>query len=837
MANETVSIGIDLGTTNSSIVINRDGAIEIVKKPGGVEYTPSVFGFDKAKNKVVGQRAYESLFKDVSDGEASNYKPEIKRIIGTPQTFLFERAGIEMNAEEISAEILKSLRQDVLRKYPDFEARAAVITIPAAFSVLQCEATKRAGNLAGFEHVVLLQEPIAAAISYGFAKTKNETWLVYDLGGGTFDVALISSREGVLSVLGHSGDNFLGGKNLDWDIVDRIITPRILNEFTVRNFSRDHQEHRAKFARLKYLAERAKIELSSYETTTIEVDGIGNDDSGHPIATSIGVSAGDLQSLMKPLVDQTINLCRDTFLEVGLNSSAISKIILVGGPTQSPYVRQRLETDLGISTDSSVDPLTVVARGACIFGLSQKIPERSTGGDERRTPEGVLEVSLNYETLTADTDQTVTGIVKGLGAANGGYCIKIESETGSYSGPKVPLKGGKFVATIPLEHNKSNHFWIYLLDGNNAAISITPDSFTITHGLSIAGAPIPHSIGVTVFRKDFREKAGHTEIFEKLIEKGTVLPAKRTERFKTARRVKKDSDENPLLIRVGEGESQIPDRNAYVCELGIKGSDLPRDLPEGTELDVSIEVNEIRELSVTAYIPLIDLTLNARSTVRDEIIDVSDVEAEFDTQLERARMVAENCSGDKLKKIDDAVRSVSTSLRNAQLDEDEKRKAVKQLRDLKVVLDQTQKQTELPQLWQEFTDRAGGTRETIARVPDMTDRDKFERQLEEIRSEGDKAFKEGDKALLGSVMARLDDLAGRALFADPATWLYHFRNLTEGSYSFTNEREAAYLTEKGRQAITHNDVEELKRCCRGLMNLLPGDAQRAASSGVSGIMR
>ncbi|MBI2799436.1 MAG: Hsp70 family protein [Gammaproteobacteria bacterium] len=118
-----------------------------MKKPGGVEYTPSVFGFDKAKNKVVGQKAYDSLYADGSNTGVKNFKPEVKRIIGTPEKFYFERAGIEMSAEEISAEILKSLTQDVLRKYPKFDTSAAVITIPAAFSVLQCEATKRAGNL------------------------------------------------------------------------------------------------------------------------------------------------------------------------------------------------------------------------------------------------------------------------------------------------------------------------------------------------------------------------------------------------------------------------------------------------------------------------------------------------------------------------------------------------------------------------------------------------------------------------------------------------------------------------------------------------------------------
>ena len=211
---KTIQVGIDLGTTNSSVSINNNGNIEIIKKPGGVEYTQSVFGFNRDKNKVVGQRAYESFYKDASEEERKNYKTEVKRLMGTSEKFHFERANVEMGPEEISAEILKSLKEDILIKYPDFSTVAAVITVPAAFSVLQSEATKRAGNLAGFKHVVLLQEPIAAAIAYGFTNIKNENWLIYDFGGGTFDVALIASKDRALSVLGHNGDNFLGGKKL-----------------------------------------------------------------------------------------------------------------------------------------------------------------------------------------------------------------------------------------------------------------------------------------------------------------------------------------------------------------------------------------------------------------------------------------------------------------------------------------------------------------------------------------------------------------------------------------------------------------------------------------------
>jgi molecular chaperone DnaK len=462
MANQNVQIGIDLGTTNSSVAISSNGNIEIVKKPGGVEYTPSVFGFDKAKNKVVGQKAYEALYRDASDDEVKNYRPEVKRVMGTPEKFYFERADTEMNAEEISAEILKNLKEDILRKYPDFNTSAAVITIPAAFSVLQSEATKRAGNLAGFKHVVLLQEPIAAAISYGFSNSKNENWLIYDFGGGTFDVALISSKDGVLSVLGHNGDNFLGGKNFDWEIVDQIITPRILKEFSLEDFNRENKKYRGVFSRLKYIAEKAKIELSQYEKTPIELDNLGKDDEGKDIYISFQFTRKEFEKLIKSMVDRTIELSKDTLKEAGIKSSSVSKIILVGGPTQIPYIKQRLAEELKIEVDATVDPLTVVARGASIYALGQKIPKEIMDEDAKPLKKGTQSLNLNYDSLTSETEETVTGIIDDLKDSEEEYYVQIQSDSGSYNGSKIKLKAGKFLDTVALEANKSNLFWVYL---------------------------------------------------------------------------------------------------------------------------------------------------------------------------------------------------------------------------------------------------------------------------------------------------------------------------------------------------------------------------------------
>ncbi len=837
MANQlNIQIGIDLGTTNSSVAVNNNGAIEIVKKPGGVEYTPSVFGFDKAGNKVVGQKAYEAYYRYSSKEEEKNYKPEVKRLMGTSETFHFERADVEMNPEAISAEILKNLKEDILRKYPDFNTIGAVITVPAAFSVLQSEATKRAGNLAGFKHVVLLQEPIAAAIAYGFGKTDNENWLIYDLGGGTFDVALIASKDGALSVLGHNGDNFLGGKNIDLEIVDKVIVPKILEKFSINNFNKATEKYRSIFSQLKFMAESAKIELSQYDKTSILVENIGLDDDGKEIFLTFTFSRQEFEQLIEPMIDRTIELSKETLKEAGIKSSSVAKVILVGGPTQIPYLRQRLESDLKIAVDSSVDPLTVVARGACVFGIGQKIPKELTEDENPKVKSGSLALNLNYETLTSETEETISGVLPELQDNEEEYYVQIQSDSGSYNGQKIKLKNGKFFDTVSVEPNKTNQYWIYLFDKQGNSVSIDPDSFAITHGLSVSGAPLPHSVGIIVVKKDHIRNIA-ANVCERIFDKGSILPIKKVlTDYKTSRKLIK-SEENKLDITLVEGESEIPDRNTYLCELGINGKDLPHDLPEGTPLELSVEMNESREVSVTAYIPLIDLTLKARSTSQDEAIEVKNIEYELKVQTDRAQAVSETCSTDEKNKLNGTINAVAHSLRSAHADEDEKRKANKQLKDLKMAIDRMEKEKEMPQLVKEFNESLESAEKVITELGDDKDKVKHEEQLAQLKAEGEKAVKENDKPLLIRVNEQVSELTSRAIYSNPSTWAYLYRKITDGSKTFINEKEASYYIEKGRRAIEMGDVEELKRCVHNLQLLLPSGEQNAMKSNLSGITR
>jgi len=832
MNNKTIAIGIDLGTTNSSIAINMNGKIEIMRKPGGVEYTPSVFGFDKSCNKIVGQKAYDYLYKYNSKDEDKNFKAEIKRIMGTPEKVFFERPKIAMSPEEISSEILISLKEDILRKYPDFDTTAAVITIPAAFSVLQSEATKRAGNLAGFKYVVLLQEPIAAAISYGFMNTKNENWIIYDLGGGTFDVALLSFKDGMLSVLGHNGDNFLGGKNIDWDIVDTIIVPRILEKYKLTNFTRKNPNYSSIFSRLKYYAESAKIELSQYTKTTIEVEEIGKDESGEEICISIEISRQEFEKRITSKIDETIKLTKDTLKEAGIKNSSVNRIILVGGPTQIPYVKKRLESDLKIKVDSSVDPLTVVARGASIYALSQIIPKEFLETGAKKAEQGARNLNLNYVALTSDTEESVTGSVEGLNDQEQ-YYVQIQSDSGTFTGLKTKLNKGKLYYTVNVEPNKQNLYWVYLFDHKGNSVKVTPDSFTITHGLSISGAPIPHSIGVVVASQDF-SKNQIINTCDKIFEKGSILPLKKTlDVYKTSRRLKKGED-NSLDIDIVEGESEIPDRNIFLCKLGINGKELPHDLPAGTPVELTLEMNESRELSATAYIPLIDMTVNARYTLKDEVVDTRIMSADLGLQRERAESVLEDCSLEERKKISDTIQSVSEGIENSSIDEDEKRKASKQLKDLKILLDRTEEEKAMPHLIKKHAMLIEEVQKIINEYADPKEKDEFNRQLDKIKFESKKAIEENNKTLLIRVNEQLWELRDKAIFSNPYAWVNQFKQMVDHG-NFINEKEAQYYISKGVRAIETQDIDELKRCTRQLYLLLPIEEQKKIK--LSGITR
>lgn len=358
---KTVDFGIDLGTTNSCIARWEGGSVRVFQNNDQMNVTPSAVHIQKTGRVIVGRRGYSALLTD-----PENVAIEFKRWMGQKDRKRFPAAQRELSAEELSAEILKSLREDV-RRQTGVDVTTAVVTVPAAFGALQCEATARAAILAGLVEAPLIQEPIAAAIGYGANPgSANQRWLVFDLGGGTLDIAVVSTREGRLNVLEHQGNNLLGGKDIDRQIVDCILLPALESNYDLR-VSKSKAGRNALLSRLRLKAEEAKIDLSTETQVVISLFDVGEDDSGKLIEMDVPISRVQLETLIEPLFEKCCNLARDALVGARLVGEDLDRILLVGGPTQSPLLRNMLNTRLGAAVDYSADPMTVVGRGAAVY--------------------------------------------------------------------------------------------------------------------------------------------------------------------------------------------------------------------------------------------------------------------------------------------------------------------------------------------------------------------------------------------------------------------------------------------------------------------------------------
>jgi molecular chaperone DnaK len=341
-----------------------------------------------------------------------------------------------------------------------------------------------------------------------------------------------------------------------------------------------------------------------------------------------------------------------------------------------------------------------------------------------------------------------------------------------------------------------------------------------------------------VAKKDFSSGFELINTVEKVFQKGSILPLKsKTEVYRTTRQLKKGQTENPLMIQAVEGESDIPDRNTFICELGIDGTDFVYDLPKDSELEITLDVDESRQLTVTAFIPLFDLSYDARSTIRDMIIEVNDLEMELITQKERAAELTKGCSPDEKRMINDVISSTESSVNNSRFDDDEKRKASKQLKDIKVSLDKLEKDKSFSQLSDTFYSEMQDANKFLDELTSDETKPQLSEMLNKIKEEGEKAIANNDKVMLTQINEVLHDFNMQILFNHPATWIYHFQQLSTEEHAFTNPNRAQYLINKGNLALENQDIKEIKECVLELFQLLPESEQGSTRNMIAGITR
>lgn len=807
---KNISIGIDLGTTNSAIAKYENGKVTIYKNPVGFKDTiPSVISFRKGRIQI-GDKAREHFLSN-----SENVFASFKRKMGSDESYFVKDIDKTISPIELSSMVLKELINFTQAENP----KSAVITIPASFDTIQTNATKKSGYAAGFEEVVLLQEPIAACLAYSNSQnldvSTEKKWLVYDFGGGTFDVALVKIDERELKVIDHKGNNFLGGVDLDTLFVEKIICPKIEAQTQEKNLwntmiSGDEATYKKLYFELLFKAEEAKKELSLKDKTSIEIEVDDLD-----ISLDIEISKSEFEQIVQPKFEESYQLTEKLIKENGLHFSDIERIILVGGTTYIPFIRQELQVRSKIIVDTTIDPTTAVVLGASFYAGSKpsELVETETTEETISQIES-LNVELIYEPSSKDKEELIVGI---LPPNFDGFYRITRGDGGFDTGIlKVNQKIAEFV---PLLEKATNIFSLFVYDNQQKQI-FQNSSIQITNGLyNISGQPLPNDICLEV-----DEESGKT-FMERIFKKNDILPLKKTIYKTCSKNILKNSDDK-LIINIVEGNAgSMIGSNLTIGYIEICGKDFQQDLLKGMDVELNFKISESRDLSITVYISSLDLEIKevfnphertvSLNKLTEEIKDVLDeITEEIDENEEEENY--EYLS--KLKRIHDhlavlyneslEIETDKSTDKKYQIDE-MKRITIQEYDDLvrhKHVLNELSEYTQTKEVFESYLERAN---------PKQVE------EYEKIIKNETEILQSNNKYLIRKKTKELDNLLDNIYLKQDERFIdyfYHYRFLDEDEYS--NVSKARKLVELGEKALENQNLKELKSICGQFWELL-----------------
>ncbi|HYO62488.1 MAG TPA: Hsp70 family protein [Pyrinomonadaceae bacterium] len=879
-----INYGIDLGTTNSCIARFEGGEVRVIQNADQMNVTPSVVRVLRSGGVMTGRRAYNAVVED-----PDNVAAEFKRLMGQKFQKTFPASGRAMSPEELSAEVLKSLLADARRQTGD-AAGAAVVTVPAAFTALQCEATARAARLAGLEEFPLLQEPIAAAVAYGARPgSRDQRWLVFDLGGGTFDTAVVSTRDNRLSVLEHRGDNHLGGKDLDRAVVRNVFLPFLSERFALPT----PDAHAAALNRLErkltFVAEYAKIELTDAEKTVVSFIDLGEDLEGRFIEAELTLTRAELERELEPLLARCLRLAQDALEGARLSGADLDRILLVGGPTQMPAVRARVGAALGARVDFSLDPMTVVARGACIYASSverqpaaspdttrlTKIVDTETGAsaDEAGDASGQrADVRLAFDAVSASVETIVAGRVTDARVRE----VSIAAVGGFWESGWHPVREELFEIAVRLQEGKLCAFRLAARDARGLEVAIAPETFRIRHGLEVGAPPLPHTISVEVALADAAPR------LDPVFPRRTLLPAEKTVHYRAARTLRPSEPETSLAIKLWEGEAlDEPQANHWVGNMHVRAEQLRRPIPEGAEIQLHLRVDASRLITVDVFVPHLNEHFTERVYIpQDEEPDYAEllagVPSDLGIYLMRLARVESRLLLREAEAPAEETREIEDEFPEFVLDEEEAasqqspRRRTRAERPALVEVERLRREAE--DLDIEITlRRASGTeadhdeakgfveraREIRARLVSLERRagldpnsarledaerlaaeigddiklhgtEREREQYEALRRELQGAVALGDARGAQKCLNSLKLLRRQVLYAQDWFWQDWFDHLLRPGREFVNTEEARKWLARGEEARASADRAKLEEAVRWLWSLQPVEDQAAA---------
>lgn len=673
-------IGIDLGTTNSAICSYDGSTVRVWKSPEQNDVTPSAIYVDKRGNRYYGNKAYNQ-----APYNPTNSATLFKRFMGTSTKIELESAGISLTPEECSAEILKVLYGYLPEEIRNDPETAVVITVPAAFNQMKKDATLQAAKLAGINNVALMQEPVAAIMSIMRTSKQEGIFLVYDLGGGTFDVSIAENINGKVNLLAHGGIEMCGGRDIDRMVFNQIVIPWLKSNFNLPEDFLINRKYKTFCKIAQWATERAKIELSAMETGTIalsEGEARTFDEDNNEMYIDIDLSRTQVDSIISDLVKETIEATRETLTKAGLSTNDLEKIVFVGGPTNYKPLRDKVAYELSLPANIDVNPMTAVAEGASIFAESINWASSSHNRKSaNKTIKTNIELSFKY---TARTPNDFAKVMCVLEKELNGYTIQFTALDTGWSSGNAILKANLMIS-LPLSQNGENSFAVKVFDEFGHEQPIGTDKIVITKTLATIGAiPASHSIGVEV-----TDKLGGVPTLEFLVNEGDALPKKGTITFKAGQTLKAGTN-NSINIKLWEGNIQSPiTDNRFIGVLKITGTDIDAGvIPTGADIECEFEMSDSGTIHLEASVPCIRASFGNRNfySRQEGQIDLTDIDsiAEQGRQLlDRIDNMAEKVDDPQLKSARKKAELAANIDSQPQCDAEDVQKANNELLDAK----------------------------------------------------------------------------------------------------------------------------------------------------------
>lgn len=799
-------IGIDLGTTNSAICSYDGETVRLYKSPDQNDVTPSAVFIDRRGNKYLGKRAYDSAAKN-----PDNAATKFKRMMGTSTPVKLGAVNITMTPEECSAEILKLCFGYLPEEIRNSGQTGTVITVPAAFNQMQKDATLAAAEMAGLGNVALMQEPVAAVMCVMKQRKGDGVFLVFDLGGGTLDIALAESISGRVSLLAHGGVAMCGGTDFDRSILDNVVKPWLQQNFDLPEDLSANPKYKSLLRMCLWAAEKAKIELSAKQESVItltESDLGVTDESGAEIYVDIPFDRAQLDNLIASKIDEAIQSARDALEKAGLSPNDVERVVFVGGPTQYKPLRDKVAFELGVAPSTDVNPMTAVAEGAAVFAESIDWASQSRGRKSARgaiSAGGTLDISFNYIARTPDSKAKIVAKVGGKAAA--GTEFQIDSLDTGWSSGRLALKDGAAIE-LSLAKPGENTFKVFVFDSKGGPVALKEDRIVIARtAASIDAIPASHSIGV-----EAREKLGGRTVLDYLVREGDQLPKKGKKTFKTEESLKAGSA-GSIKFKLWEGEITDPiSDNRFIGLFEIKGSDFDDGvIAAGAELLCEYEVLDSGNIMMEVSVPSIGGSFHTGRNFysrQDGQIDYTQASRLVADQSEHALQRLEEMES----KIDDPRLSQARekleqaeSIKSGETDPETAKQAMDNVQEAKRLLALARKE-HLKEIRQMELDKA----------VELFDQAVREHARPSEASSFDNLAKTAQRAIesnSGDFEVHLSELRSKSftiLWRQDWFVIDRFKWLATDTYLFPDSREHAQLANAGAQALKSNDMDKLR---------------------------